>query len=173
MILRRAKSAVGVLVLGFALAATPVAINQAAAAKHHPKHKATSHASSGVSVAGCSAVSHEQSQETSLESGLASAFESGNFATIKTAILNEFTLLTGDISKAESYLSGAPANVRAAFATVAKAYTNLKTQIQASTTLPQLEAAFTSLGQNSQLEAAGMVLANYFDARCGITPPTT
>jgi hypothetical protein len=172
MILRRAKSIVGVLLLGCGLATAPVAISQAAAAKHHPKHK-TAHVTSGFSAAGCRAVTKEQTQETGLVSGLEKAFESGNFNAIKAATLTEFNLLSTDISKAQSYLSGAPANVRAAFSTIAKAYTALKSQIQASTSLPQLEGAFTSLGQNQQLEAAGQVLASYFGTKCGITTPTS
>jgi hypothetical protein len=172
MILRRAVSIGGVLLLGCALATAPVAIGPAAAAKHHPKHK-SAHATSGFSAAGCSAVTKEQTQETGLVSGLEKAFESGNFTAIKAATLTEFNVLSADISKAESYLSGAPANVRAAFSTIAKAYNALKSEIQASTSLPQLEGAFTSLGQNQQLEVAGQVLASYFGTKCGITTPTS
>ncbi len=171
MILHRAKSTLAVVVLGLALATMPVAINQAGATKHHPKPK-TTHASSGVSTAGCTAVTHVESQASSVESSLEKAFASANFSTIKAAIVSELNLLTADTSKAQSYLSGAPANVRAAFGTVAKAYSGLKSQIELSTSLQQLEEAFTTVGENPKLAAAGKVLAGYFDTRCRITKPT-
>ncbi len=159
MILRRAKSTIGMLVLGLALAATPVAIGPASATTHH---------TTGIAAGGCTAVSKEQTKASGLAGTLEKAFASGNFSAIKAAILGEFSTLGVDVSKAEAYLHAAPANVKAAFSTIAKAYSGLKSQIQATTSLAQLETVFVSLGKNTKLVAAGKVLDNYFGARCGI-----
>ena len=116
---RRAVSGIGVLLLGVALAMAPVLASPAAAKpKHHKVVKHNSPATAKLSGSDCTALNGEQTQSSKLASTLEQAFASGNFATIKSAMLAEFTTDGQDVSKVEALLSSAPANVKAAFATV-------------------------------------------------------
>jgi hypothetical protein len=172
--MKRAVSGIGVLLLGLALAMAPVVASPASAkTKHHKvvKHKVV--VPTTLSGKDCTAFSGEQTQSTGLATKLEQAFATGNFATIKTAMLAEFTTEGQDVSKVEALLSGAPANVRAAFGTIAAAFNTLKTDIQNATSLTQLEGSLTTLGSNTQLESAGKVLASYFDSKCPGETPTT
>lgn len=166
---RRAASGIGVLVLGLTLALAPVVASPVSAAKPKHHHKTTSTPKAGT----CTALSGEQAQASKLSASLGKAFASGNFATIKQAVVAELTQVDQSLAKAKGALGSAPANVQAAFTTIANAFNQLKTQIQNSTSLPGLEAAFTSLGSNPKLTNASKVLASYFGSKCGaITPPT-
>ncbi len=175
MIVRRAASGIGVLVLGLALAMAPVMASPAGATKtkHHKTSKPKAAASPKVSLGACTALNTEQTQSSKLATTLEQAFASGNFATIKAAMLAEFTNLGTDVSKAKALLSSAPANVKAAFATIAQAFTQLKTTIANSTSLTGLESSLQALGTNTQLTAAGQVLASYFGTKCPSTTSTT
>jgi len=170
MIMRRVASGIGVLVLGLALAMAPVMASPAGA---KTKHHKTSKPSTKVSLGACSAYTKQETQSSKLASSLEQAFASGNFATIKAAMLAEFGDLNTDVSKANAVLGSAPANVKAAFATIIQAVEQLKTAIQNSTSLTQLEGSFQSLGTNTKFTAAGQVLASYFGTKCGIVTPTT
>jgi hypothetical protein len=175
MIVRRAASGIGVLVLGLALAMAPVMASPVGATKtkHHKTSKPKATASPKVSPGGCTALNTEQTQSSKLATTLEQAFASGNFATIKSAMLAEFNDLNTDVAKAGAVLSSAPANVKAAFATIGQAFTQLKTAIANSTSLTQLESSFQALGTNTKFTAAGQVLASYFGSKCGSTTPAT
>jgi hypothetical protein len=161
---RRATSGIGVLVLGLALALAPVAASPVSAAKA-PKHN--------VANGACTALIGEQTQSSKLATSLQQAFASGKFATIKQAVVSELTQVDRSVAKARGLLGSAPANVQAAFTTIANVFTHLKTQIQNSTSLTGLEAAFTSLGSSAKLTSASKVLSSYFGSKCGTTTPTT
>ena len=161
---RRAVSGIGVLLLGVALAMAPVLASPAAAT---PKHKVVK-----LSGGDCTALNGEQTQSSKLASTLEKAFASGNFATIRSAMLAEFTTEGQDVSKVEALLRSAPANVKAAFATIAKAFTQLKTAIGSATSLTQLEGSLATLGSNTKLEAAGKVLSSYYGSKCPTARPT-
>jgi len=162
-----------VLLLGVALAMAPVLASPAAAKpKHHKVVKHNSPATAKLSGSDCTALNGEQTQSSKLASTLEQAFASGNFATIKSAMLAEFTTDGQDVSKVEALLSSAPANVKTAFATIATAFKQLKTAIENSTSLTQLEASLTTLGSNTQLEAAGKVLSSYYGSKCPTAPAT-
>jgi hypothetical protein len=149
------------------LAASPVGATKA------PKHKAVKPKGTTKSLAGgCTALNGEESQSSRLETSLESAFASGNFATIKAAVLSEFTLLNTSIAKGKGLLGSAPANVRTAFGTIAGFFVQLRSQIQATTTLPQLEQVFESLGTNPKVISADKVLATYYGSKCGVTTTT-
>ena len=173
--MRRAVSGIGVLLLGFALSMAPVVAAPAFAktTKHHKvvKHKAA--VSTTLSGKDCTALGGEQTQSTELASTLEQAFASGNFATIKAAMLAEFTTEGQDVSKVEALLSSAPSNVKAAFATIAAAFNTLKSDIQNASSLTQLEGSLSTLGSNTQLEAAGKVLESYYGTKCPGDTPTT
>jgi hypothetical protein len=129
--------------------------------------------SSGTTVkAGeCSAVLKEQTQSTKLGTSFASALSSGNFARIKAALLGEFGQLGSAVNKLNGFLNGAPSNVKNAFNTIFGQFNSLKSKIQASNNLQQLEKAFTSFGSNGKLVAASKTLATYFGTRCGVPAP--
>jgi len=164
---RRARSGIGVVVLGLALALAPVVASPVGAAKA-PKHKVVK-----LKAGACTALNGEQTQSSKLATSLEQAFASGNFATIKAAVLSEFTQLNQSVAKAKGLLGSAPANVQAAFNTIANVFLQLKTQIQNSTSLTGLEAAFTSLGSSTKLVSASKVLSSYFGAKCATTTPAT
>jgi hypothetical protein len=150
---RRAGSSIGAVVVGIAMALAPVIASPAGASKLKPSS--------------CISLGTKQAQSSQLATSLGQAFASGNFATIKADELAAFSKLGSTLNAEKSILGSAPANVRAALATIAKAFGQLKTQIQASTNLAQLEAAFTSLGTSKSLTAASKVLANYYRSSCG------
>jgi hypothetical protein len=171
---RRAASRVGVLVLGLALALGPVATSPIGAttkpkvAKPHKKAPPLK-----LSTGACTAINGEQTQSSQFGTAMERAFASGNFASIKSAMLASFAGLDQDISKAKGYLSSAPANVRAAFNTIATAFGQLKTALENATSLTQLEGSFTTLGSNTSLTAASKVLASYFGDKCPVPKVTT
>jgi hypothetical protein len=187
---RHARAVFGVVMLAAALASAPVAASasthkakQHKVVKHHTaahpkktsKTSKTSKPKSGSSstALACTDLGGEQSQSSQLSTAMEKAFTSGNFTTMKQALLTEFTDLNQALTKAESELGSAPANVKAAFTTIANAFQQLTAAVQSSTSLPQLETAFTALGQNTQLEAASSVLASYYGSLCGTTTTTT
>lgn len=165
---RRARSSVGVVVVGLALSLAPVMTTSAHATT---KHKVTHHTTTSVGT--CKALSGEQTQSSKLSTTLEKAFASGNFAAIKAAVLESFSQLGSAVNAEKSLLGSAPANVKAAFTTIAGVFGGLKAQIQASTTLAQLEVAFTSIGTNPKLTAASKVLSSYYGSKCGAVTPTT
>ncbi|MGH9006251.1 MAG: hypothetical protein ACRDV6_00825 [Acidimicrobiales bacterium] len=164
--LRRTLSSIGVLVFVAALATAPMAASPAfAKAKSHPTHGAS------VKPGECGAITKEQAQSTKLGTSFASALSSGNFSKIKAALLAEFGQLGSAVARVNGFLSGAPANVKAAFGTILGQFNSLKGKIQASSNLQQLEAVFTSFGSNPKLAAASRTLSSYFGARCGVPNP--
>jgi hypothetical protein len=151
---RRAGSSIGVVVVGIAMALAPVIASPAGAA-------------SKLKPGSCTSLGTKQAQSSRLATSLGQAFASGNFAVIKADELSAFSKLGSTLTAEKSLLGSAPANVKAALATIGKAFSQLKTQIAASTNLAQLEAAFTSLGTNPKLTSASKVLANYYRSSCG------
>jgi hypothetical protein len=162
---RRARSSVGVVVVGLALSLAPVMTTSAHATTKHKPAKVSS-------VGTCKALSGEQTQSSKLSTTLEKAFASGNFASIKAAVLASFGQLGSAVNAEKSLLGSAPANVKAAFTTIAGVFAGLRSQIAASTSLAQLEGAFTSIGTNPKLTAASKILANYYGSKCGTVTPT-
>lgn len=173
---RRAASGFGVLVLGLALAIAPAVVTSpvGATTKHHkaakhPKKKPA--ATTKVSTNACTAYGKEETQSSGIATAIEQAFASGNFASIKAAMLTEFSALDQNISKAEGDLKSAPANVQAAFNTIAAAFGQVKTAIQNATSLTQLGSSFSTFGSETNVIAADKVLASYFGTKC--PPPVT
>ena len=80
----RARSSVGVLVVGLGLALAPVVSSPATATTKH-KHKVIHHAAAPAKTGAqtCTALGGEQAQSSKLATTLEQAFASGNFASIK------------------------------------------------------------------------------------------
>src|ERR1700728_2093560 len=90
MIWRRAASSIAVLAFGFGLAVGPMATGPAGATKHNaakPKGTSTLKASSGT----CTTLNDEQAQSSKISTALTHSLASGNFASIKAALLAAFT----------------------------------------------------------------------------------
>ena len=168
----RARSSVGVLVVGLGLALAPVVSSPATATTKH-KAKVIHHTAAPKTGGTCTALNGEQTQSSKLATTLEQAFASGKFATIKTAVLASFTHLGTDVAAEKKLLGSAPANVKTAFGQVASVFNQLKSQIAASTSLTQLEAAFTTLGTNPQLTSASKILSAYYGSKCGTVTPAT
>lgn len=174
---RRAVAAVGIAALGVVTASMPAAASSAASATEvHDGQVQVAAAGSRLepnSSVTCKDLGKEQNQSSKFATTLEQALASGKFTTIKKAVLSEFAAVTKAITAAKSHLGSPPANVKAALATVSSAFTQLEASVRSSTSLTQLEAAFESFGQNAKLKSAGMVLANYYGHKCGVTTPTT
>ena len=177
---RRALQGIGIGVVGLALAFAP--LSAASASSHKSKHHKSSHHSSSKksskksttsAATTCKDLKVEQTGSSSIGSAIASAVESGNYATAKAAMLNAFNLDLKDADTALSVLHSAPANVQAAMKGLFAAVGTIKTDIENSTSFAGLESSFASLGENPQLKTDGTIVANYFGAKCGTVTPTT
>ena len=166
MNVRRAVAVIGIAVLGMVTASVPAVASSAT----------SSSGIRGVELSSsitCKDLGNEQSQSSKFVTTLEQALASGNLTTIKKAVLSEFAEVTKAITAAKTHLGSPPADVKAALTTVSSAFTQLEAAVRSSTSLSQLEAAFESFGQNAKLKSAGMVLANYYGHKCGVTTPTT
>jgi hypothetical protein len=164
----RIGSVIGAVVAALSLAVVPATL--ASAGTHHgAKHGKAHHVSAAggaPSLAACSDLKAEQAKESQLETSMEQAMASGNLATIKQALLAEFTQISKSISAVESRVGGAPANVKAAFATLLGAFKTVESGVQSATSLTQLGESFTSLGTNPKITAASQTLASYYGAKC-------
>jgi hypothetical protein len=179
MLQRRALQGIGIGVVGLALAFAP--LSAASASSHKSKHHKSSHHSTSKksskstpsAATTCKDLKVEQTGSSSIGSAIASAVESGNYATAKAAMLNAFNLDLKNADTALSVLHSAPANVQAALKGLFAAVGTIKTDIENSTSFAGLESSFASLGENPQLKTDGTIVANYFGAKCGTVTPTT
>lgn len=177
MKLRRAVAAVSIAALGVVAGSVPAVASSATSPTGiHDGLTRDATAESRLELSSsitCKDLNKEQSQSSKFATTLEQAFASGKFTTIKKAVLSEFAAVTKAITAAKAHLGSPPATVKAALATVSNAFTQLEASVRSSTSLSQLEAAFTSFGQSAKLKSASMVLANYYGHRCGATTPTT
>ena len=184
---RRIVQAFSVTVLGLALACAPMAVASAHSKKHHSKSKhhhttttTTKTASKGGLNPGsklCVTLAQAESNSGNLGSAMEKSIEqgmaSGNYATVKSAMLASINASVKDEGAAESALSGAPANVQAAMKGLFTFIGSYETAIQNSTSITQLETSIVSLAQTSKVEADSLTVANYVTAQCGTTTTTT
>jgi hypothetical protein len=98
---------------------------------------------------------------------------SGNYATVKAAMIADINASLKDEGAAESALSGAPANVQAAMKGLFSFVGTYKTLIANSTSITQLATSMESLAQTSQVEADSLTISNYVTAQCGTTTTTS
>jgi hypothetical protein len=172
MLNRRFFQGIGIGFIGLALALAPLT---AAGASHKSKHHKSHHTTKKVTTAKfCGAAKSEETSNSSIGTAIEQAIESGNYASARTAMLNAFATDTKYATAAESLLSGAPSNVQSAMKNLVSAIGTIKSDIANSTSFAGLATTMESLGQNKQLEADGVTLANYFKGKgCGYFTPTT
>ena len=155
MIVRRMGLGIGILAVGTAMALVPLA-PQAAWAK--PGY--------------CTQYGKANKAETKSETAIVSAIESGNWAAAKKALLSSVSSESGAEKAAIAQLHSAPSNVQRAGTKLLKFVSTEVKIIKTSTSATQFETSEESLAQSPTFTAATGVLANYFDAKCGITPTT-
>jgi hypothetical protein len=150
--------------------------------KHHPKPK--HHTTKTVAKGGlnpgsklCVTLANAESNSgnigTSVEKSIEQGMASGNYASVKAAMLADINLSLKDEGPAESALSSAPANVQAAMKGLFAFITSYKTAIANSSSITQLETSIVSLAGTSKVEADSLTLANYVTAQCGTTTTTS
>jgi hypothetical protein len=185
---RRLVQTFSVTVLGLALACAPMA---AASAKSKPKHHSKKHhttttttkpkttAKGGLNPGSklCVTLANAESSSSNLGSAMEKSIEegmsSGNYASVKAAMLAQINASVSDEGEAESALSGAPANVQAAMKGLFTFVNSYKTAIANSTSITQLATSMESLAGTSQVEADGLTVANYVTQQCGTTTPSS
>jgi hypothetical protein len=185
---RRLVQTFSVTVLGLALACAPMA---AASAKSKPKHHAKKHhatttttkpkttAKGGLNPGSklCVTLANAESSSSNLGSAMEKSIEegmsSGNYASVKAAMLAQINASVKDEGAAESALSGAPANVQAAMKGLFTFVDSYETAISNSTSITQLATSMESLAGTSQVQADALTLANYVTAQCGTTTTTS
>jgi hypothetical protein len=151
-------------VLGIALALTPLTAASASKVKGSAPHSAM-----------CKTVKAEESGSTAASSGLVKAMESGNFATAKQSMLKLYNQDLGQVQKALAVIKTAPPKVQAAFKNLLSYVKQFRNAIQNASSLQGMITAFSTLGKNTQLQADGTTIANWYTSVCGgtLVSPTT
>ncbi len=153
----RAKLCAALLVVVVTMAILPAATASASLAK------------SSV----CKAYKSEVSKESKATNALTKDLESGNWASIKTALLATFKGEAGAEKQFAAYLNGASAKVKAAAAVVLKLDGTFKSVIQNSTSLTQYESGITAAESTPKVKAALAVLDAYTTKLCGSITSTS
>jgi hypothetical protein len=170
---RRVQTVAGVVVLGGALAVAPVAVSSATNHKP-PKHKVVKHKKAPpktTKTLSCSGLNGFQNKSDTFGTSLAQAFESGNPTSIKQALTTEIGALNQAISTAEKD-TNPPANVKAAFTTIANAFKQMASAVQNAQTLPEIETSLQGF-DTASVKSASQTLTAYYDSYCGISTTTT
>jgi hypothetical protein len=145
--------------------------------KHHHTTKTVAKGGLNPGSSLCVTISNAESNSgnvgTDLEKAMEQGIASGNYASVKQAMLTELNLSLKDEGPAESALSSAPANVQAAMKGIFSFVGSYKTLIENSTSITQLGTSMASLAGTSKVEADSLTLANYVTAQCGTTTTTT
>jgi hypothetical protein len=115
----------------------------------------------------CAAYKTEVTKQTKGSANLAKEMESGNWATIKGALLSTFNGEANAEKQFAGYLSGASAKVKSAAAVALKLNSTFKTVIENSSSLQQFETNITAAESTPKVTAALKVLASYSKHLCG------
>jgi hypothetical protein len=176
MMRRRAQMALGVAVIGTALALGPVAPAWAGLHKsntHGKSHKAKPSGGSNTGGSFCQLEKSVLSAENStLENDATNALVAGKWSVAQKDLLT-IEKQSGKI-EAEfiAALSSAPANVKAAAATLVKFVPAEEKALQDSTSASSFEAA-EQAAEGPSFQSAAKVLAAYDTSQCGSLTPTT
>jgi hypothetical protein len=176
--------AFSVTVLGVALACAPMAV---AGASHKSKshHKSKHHSTKTTSAKGglnpgsklCLTVEQAESGSGNVGSSVEKAMEqglaSGNYASVKSAMLAAINASSKEENEAVSALSGAPANVQAAMKGLFSFVGSYEKAIENSTSFTQLESSLVSVAATSKVEQDSETVANYVTTQCGTTTTTS
>ena len=133
----------------------------------------TNAAPSSGSGSFCGALVNEQASATKLATSFGQSIASGSFATAQQNLKTYFSQLSQDLTKVESTMSTAPANVQAALKVFNTWLQQAQAAISNATSLPELGQAFTSLGASAQLKDASSTLSAYTTSQCGNITSTT
>jgi hypothetical protein len=155
--LSRAKLCAALLTVVVAMAVLPAATASATVAKSSL----------------CKSYKSEETKQLKASTALGKDIESGNWASIKTALLATFKGEAGAEKEFAAYLNGASAKVKSAAAVVLKLDGSFKTIIQNSSSLTQFETGITAAESTPKVKAALAVLSTYTTKLCGSTTPTT
>jgi hypothetical protein len=139
------------LVVGLALALVPAATASASIEKS----------------AVCRAYNSEVTKQTKGSANLAKDMESGNWSSIRGALLATFNGEANAEKEFAAYLSGASAKVKAAAAVALKLDSTFKTIIESSSSLQQFETRITAAESTPRVTAALKVLDSYSKSICG------
>ena len=121
----------------------------------------------------CTAYKSEETQQTKAGDALAKDIESGNWASIKKALLSSFNGEAGAEKQFAAYLNGASAKVKAAAAVILKLDGSFKNIIANSSSLASFESGITAAESSPKVKAALNVLTAYTTKLCGSTTSTT
>jgi hypothetical protein len=178
---RRVMHGCSIGAVGLALALAP--LSAASASSHKPKHHKPPHHSttttkpqkgSNTGSALCKDLRAEQASSSTLGGAIASAIESGNFATTQKDLLAAFNSDLKEASPALTQLKSAPSNVQSAMKGLITFINTFKTDVAKATSVSSLESSFTTLGTNPQLKSESATVAAYVTGQCGsVTTPTT
>ena len=155
--------------VGVALTLAPMSAASASHKKHHSSHVRGSNPTAAM----CQTVKSEQTGSSSVGSSLGKAMASGNFAAAKQALLSAFNTDQANVQKALVVIHTAPANVQTAFKNLLSYVQKVKSDIQNASSEQDLITSFETLGKNTQLQADGVTIANWYTSVCGGTLATT
>lgn len=133
----------------------------------------TTAAPSGGGGSFCTALVNEQASSAKLGTSFGQSVASGNFATAQQSLKNVFSQVSQDLTKVQSTMGNAPANVQAALKVFLTWFQQVQTAVSNATSLQELGQAFTSLGNDAQLKAASSTLGAYVTSQCGNITSTT
>jgi hypothetical protein len=145
-------------VLGIVLALAPLTVASAEKTK-----------GSAPKSAMCKTVKTEENGSKAAASGIEKAMTSGNFAAAKAALLKAYNLDYSQVRKALTVIKTAPPKVQAAFKNLLSYVKRFKNAIQNAKSLQAMIASFATLGTNTQLQADGTTIANWYTSVCGGT----
>jgi hypothetical protein len=115
----------------------------------------------------CRAYKSEVTKQTKGSSNLAKEMESGNWSSIKGALLATFNGEANAEKEFAGYLSGASGKVKAAAAVALNLDTTFKSIIEGSSSLQQFETRITAAESAPKVTAALKVLDSYSKTICG------
>jgi hypothetical protein len=150
-----------------------------AKSKHHSTKTTKTEAKGGLNPGSklCVTLANAESSSgnlgTNIEKSIEEGMASGNYASVKAAMLASINASLKDEGAAESALSGAPANVQAAMKGLFTFVGSYETAISNSTSITQLATSMESLAATSKVEADSLTVANYVTAQCGTTTTTS
>jgi hypothetical protein len=152
MIVRKARLGIGLVVIGMGLTLVPAATGSAAVE------------TSGI----CNSYNTYVKQQSKATAGLAKEMASGKWSSIQKALLTEFSRDASAEKDLSTFLSGAPAKVRAAANVVLGLDSKFKSIVQHSTNVQQFGTAIEKASQLPKVVAAAGVLDKYAKTlKCG------
>jgi hypothetical protein len=111
-------------------------------------------------------------KQSGATTALAKVIQSGNFASIKKAMLASFNGEANTEKAFTAFLKGASSRVKAAAAVSLKLANSFKSIIEKSTSMTQFESSITAAEETPKVMAALKLLDGYTTGLCGSIIPT-